>query len=230
VEESEDYQVKPETVVKEEGEEDDEQKPPPRKPLPGRRPPAGDKALSQKNRQPARPKPAPKKKPGQGDPCQTNEGVVGACMPAAYCYSQYSTVEYYRANMCEFSEGSGTGICCPREEPVLDAFGKFDFTVPSMKLKPSLDLPIRVPQVMKPTTKVRFISLEDINNGAKEAHVYIQKEINKERALIQRGMVQRHGSMQSMHQAFFGEFDPVQFKLTKGGFMSLVTTMLIMNK
>ena len=87
-----------------------------------------------------------------------------------------------------------------------------------------------MPQIQKPTSKVRFISLEDINNGAKEAQAYIQKEIDKERGLAQRGMVQRHGSMQSMHQAFFGEFDPAQFKLTKGGFISLVTTVIIMNK
>ncbi len=43
-------------------------------------------------------------------------------------------------------------------------------------------------------------------------------------------MVQQHGSMQSMHQSFFGDFDPVQFRLTKGGFISLVTTVIIMNK
>ena len=98
------------------------------------------------------------------------------------------------------------------------------------ELTPIIDLPIRVPQIHKPTTKVRFISLEDINNGAKEAQVFIQKEIDKELGLTRRGMVQRHGSMQSMHQSFFGDFDPAQFKLTKGGFISLVTTVIIMNK
>lgn len=41
------------------------------------------------------------------------------------------------------------------------------------------------------------------------------------------GMIQRPGSMQSFHQAFFGEFDPVQFQLTKGGFISLITTVII---
>lgn len=93
-----------------------------------------------------------------------------------------------------------------------------------------LDLPIRVPQLIRPTSNVRFISLEDINTGAKEAQAFIAKEIQKENNLIRRGMVQRHGTMQSMHQAFFGGFDPVQFRLTKGGFISLVTTVIIMNK
>ena len=95
---------------------------------------------------------------------------------------------------------------------------------------PALDLPIRVPQVMKPSSNVRFISLEDINRGAKEAHKYMQSEMNKERAMISRGLVQRHGSMQSMHQGFFGDFDPVQSKLTTGGFISLMTTVNIMHK
>ena len=157
--------------------------------------------------------------PNNNDPCQTTDSLVGFCMPASYCYSQFSTLEEYRANICEFSENSpfnngGGGICCPKDEPVLDAF----------------DLPIRVPQIVKPSTKIQFISLEDINVAAKEAQAIIQREIEKERNLIQRGMVQRHGSMQSMHQAFFGEFDPVQFKLTKGGFLSLATTLIIKTK
>lgn len=80
---------------------------------------------------------------------------------------------------------------------------------------------------MKSASKVRFISLEDINKAAKEAEKHVQKEIEKERHLIARGMVQRHGSMQSMHQSFFGSFDPVQFELTKGGLVSLWTTLVI---
>lgn len=148
VEEQEDevVRVKPEKVAKEEADDNDDDQGDQndqgngRNPFPGngkpdksgklRQGPApGPKPVPKPKPVPPGGKPAPKPRPGQGDPCQTNEGVVGLCMPATYCYSQYSTVEDYRANMCEFSEGSpfangGSGICCPQEEPVLDAFGK----------------------------------------------------------------------------------------------------------
>ncbi|KAI2802967.1 hypothetical protein BLOT_007090 [Blomia tropicalis] len=207
------HRVQPETVVKEM--EDEGEPIRGRRPLPGgNRRPGGKAGKQTQNNNGGGPHRA-----GLGEPCQTNRGIAGLCMPPSYCYSQYSTVEDFRSNICELSINAPflpgrSGICCPKEEPAIDA----------------LDLPIRVPQLIRPTSNVRFISLEDINTGAKEAQAFIAKEIQKENNLIRRGMVQRHGTMQSMHQAFFGGFDPVQFRLTKGGFISLVTTVIIMNK
>lgn len=89
---------------------------------------------------------------------------------------------------------------------------------------------IRIPVTVKPLTKIRFISLEDINTAAKEANKITHDYFELEASLINRGMFQRRGSMMSLHQAFFGEFDPVQFRLTKGGFINLVTTIIIMKK
>lgn len=89
---------------------------------------------------------------------------------------------------------------------------------------------IQLPQEQKPTMRVGFISLEDINTAAKEANKFIENYIEQERQLVSHGMVQRHGSMQALHQAFFGEFDPVQFRLTVGGFINLVTTLVIKRK
>ena len=126
-EDDKDYNVKPEKVAEDMEDEEDfsNKKPPPRRPLPGRRP-SGDKQGRQTGGG-QRPKPRPAK-PDQGEPCQTTEGIAGLCMPATYCYSQYSNIEDYRANICKFEESlgltGGSGICCPREEPVLDAFGK----------------------------------------------------------------------------------------------------------
>lgn len=78
--------------------------------------------------------------------------------------------------------------------------------------------------------KIGFISLEDINVAAKEANEFIEEYIRQERELLQNGIMQRQGSMQSMHQAFFGDFDPVQFQLTVGGFINLLTTIVIKKK
>ncbi|KAF7496118.1 Chorion peroxidase [Sarcoptes scabiei] len=78
--------------------------------------------------------------------------------------------------------------------------------------------------------KIGFISLEDINVAAKEANRFVENYVEQERQLVQHGMIQRHGSMQSLHQAFFGDFDPVQFKLTVGGFINLITTIVIKKK
>lgn len=120
--EEEPHRVKPETVVKEMEDEGDnfhdkteeDRRPPARKPnLPGRRP--GDKQGRQQQQRPPQGKPAP------GTPCQTTEGHRGLCMPAAYCFSQYSNIEDYRANRCELPAGSG--ICCPQEETEVDVFG-----------------------------------------------------------------------------------------------------------
>lgn len=79
-------------------------------------------------------------------------------------------------------------------------------------------------------SKIRFVSLEDINTAAKDADRFIQKFVQEETELIRKGMVQRRGTSQSLHQSFFGEFDPVQFRLTKGGFLNLISTMMIMKK
>lgn len=121
-EEDDDYQVKPETVVKEmEDEGEEERKPPARKPLPGRRP--NDREKQGRQTTGKRPEPRPSGKQDMGEPCQTSEGNRGLCMPATFCYSQYTNIEDYRANRCELGEGS-PGICCPQEVPVVDAHGK----------------------------------------------------------------------------------------------------------
>lgn len=62
-------------------------------------------------------------------PCLTTESIPGLCMPPAYCYSQYTKLEDYRANICEITNDptlpSGKGICCPRKQDRIgDQFGR----------------------------------------------------------------------------------------------------------
>lgn len=79
-------------------------------------------------------------------------------------------------------------------------------------------------------SKIRFVSLEDINTAAKDANKYVERYVKQETQLIRSGMYQKKGSMSSLHQAFFGDFDPEQYRLAMGGFINLISTMMVMKK
>ncbi|XP_054156555.1 peroxidase-like isoform X2 [Oppia nitens] len=165
---------------------------------------------------PPKPKPKPQPQPQPsvtGKPCKTTDGLAGVCESATYCFSQYNDVKDFLANRCPLSNGA-FGICCPKQiRKVSESY-----------------LPIRIPQPYRPSAKIKHISLADIDRAAAESHQFIEQFIKTEKALISKGIFQRHGSTQSQHQAFFGPFDENQFQLTKGGFINLLTTLKIRDR
>ncbi|KAH7636454.1 hypothetical protein HUG17_10424 [Dermatophagoides farinae] len=178
------YQVRPEIIVRDEEED---------YPRGGRgggggggRAPSGFNDVGPKNERQNR-------DPSEMVPCRTNNGLDGLCAPAAYCYAQYSDPDDYQSNICQYVGTGANGICCPIEGD---------------RVQRRYNNPIQLPQEQKPSMRVGFISLEDINTAAKEANKFIENYIQQERQLVSH----------------------VQFRLTVGGFINLVTTLVIKRK
>ncbi|XP_025017550.1 chorion peroxidase isoform X2 [Tetranychus urticae] len=161
-------------------------------------------------------------KPNRGDgynqipskPCSTNDGLQGFCAPLATCFYQFDDLNDLQENLCEKVSKLPT-VCCPVEGHRESKIRK---------------IPIKIPKEHHYKAEIPPISIDDIENAARESKKIVQNNLELEVQLVRKGFIQTPNSMESYHQAFFGGPDPLTRKTTKDGLIALETTIQLAKK